>query len=378
MHYFISAGEASGDLHASMLIRALQRQDDEARFTFLGGDLMADEAGCRPLIHYSQMAFMGFSEVLRHLPRIFGNLRQAKEALSKTRPDALILVDYPSFNLKLAAYAHSIGIRVFYFISPKVWAWKAWRVKKIRRYIEHIYSILPFEKAFYKLHGYERLTYVGNPTVAEVDARLSTLPSEVEFRERHGLTTDLRPIIALVPGSRRGEIRCNLPVMAEAVSSKAFEGYRPVIAAAPGIDTSLYGSISRYPIVKDDTFALMKHATAALVTSGTATLECALIGTPQVVCYRSNGSKLAYQLMSLLVKVNYIALPNLIVDRMIVPELILHQCTTDTVSDHLSSLLPRGSARQAQLDGYSRLRSILGTTDASIATATDIIARLSK
>lgn len=374
MKYFISAGEASGDIHAAALIRAIMAEDPAAAVTFLGGDLMAEAAGCPPLIDYRRMAYMGFSEVLRHLPDISRNLRTARRAIEVLRPDAVILVDYPSFNLKLAAHAHSLGIPVYYYISPKVWAWKEWRVKKIRSYVREVFSILPFEPAFYARHGVA-VTYVGNPSVAEVDERVARLGSFDGFCSRHGLDPS-RPIIALVPGSRRGEIRCNLPVMAEA--AERFEGYQAVIAGAPGIDSDIYGAITDLPVVDNATFELMHHATAALVTSGTATLECALLGTPQVVCYRSNGSRLAYSLMARLLKVSYVSLPNLIVDSPIVPEQLLHECTPDILAERLGALLPVAPgcvapAREAQLRGYADMRRLLGTSDAATVTARKIV-----
>jgi len=366
--YFISAGEASGDLHASQFIRELRKTDSDARFCFLGGDLMAAEAGTQPVIHYRQMAYMGFSEVLQHLPDVMANLKLAKNVISRVRPDALILVDYPSFNLKLAKHANELGIPVYYYISPKVWAWKEWRVRDIRRYTRRVLSILPFEVPFYRSHGME-IDYVGNPSVEEIDARLHSLEPEANFRSDNLLGG--KPLIALVPGSRSGEIRDNLPIMLEAVRPLASK-YTAVVAGAPGIDHELYASLTDAPVIYDRTTALMAHSTVALVTSGTATLECALTGTPQVVCYRANGSRISYELMRRLLKVSYVSLPNLIADAPVVPEMLLHECTPVKVLEAMMRLLPGKSGREAQLRGYAAMRHRLGTGNAA-ATAARII-----
>lgn len=371
MHYFIIAGEASGDLHAAQLMRALRRSDPDARFTFLGGDLMAAEAGCAPLIHYRDMAFMGFSEVLRHLPKVLGNLRDARRALTEERPDAFIATDYPSFNLKVAKTAYEAGIPVFYFISPKLWAWKAWRVKAIRRYVRRMLAIFPFEPAWYAAHGF-RADYVGNPSVAEVDAALAAAPPREEFLREHALRD--RPLIALLPGSRRGEVRANLPVMLQA--ARRFAQYRPVVACAPGLDDDFYRSLTDLPLLRDATFPLLRHARAALVTSGTATLEAALAGLPQVVCYRSNGSKLTYDIMKRILKVDYVSLPNIISGREIVSEMLLHNCTPELVAERLAPLLRDTPERAAQLDAYASMRATLGTMDAATEAARLITADL--
>lgn len=375
MKYFISVGEPSGDLHASELIAALRHADTDARIAFLGGDLMAAAAGCAPVIHYREMAFMGFSEVLRHLPAIAANMRRARQAIDEFRPDVLVLVDYPSFNLKLARYAKERGIKVAYYISPKVWAWKEWRVKQIRRYIDRMCCILPFEPAFYRnRHDYDAV-YVGNPSVKEVDERISRASSRAEFLRRNNLPD--RPIIALVPGSRRSEIKNNLQVM-EAAAAR-YPDYQPVVAGAPGIDLSYYGYYLTpgTPIVDNDTFELMLHAEVAMVTSGTATLECALTSTPQVVCYRANGVKLSYKIMEKLLKIPYVSLPNLIAGKRIVPEMLVHMCTPDLVARELGDILPGRPGHDNQLEGYREMRAALGNNDAP-ATAAEIIASLVK
>ncbi len=376
MKYFLIAGEASGDIHASQLIRALKAHDAEARFEFLGGDLMADAAGVEPVIHYRDMAFMGFIEVLKHLKSIMGFMKTAKRRIAADRPDALILVDYPSFNLKMAKYAHKRGIPVMYFISPKVWAWKEYRVKSIKKYVDRMFSILPFETAFYAKHDY-KVNYVGNPTVKEIEEQRSRFGSREEFGKKNLL--DERPIVALVPGSRRKEIRDNLPSMITAASRH--EGYQLVIAAAPNIDESLYREVMeplgmQVKLVHHQSFELIHHARAALVTSGTATLETAILGTPQVACYRMNGSKWLFKFYRKLIKGKYVTLPNLIVDDAIIPELLLHMCTPDTIDAHLTPLLTESTERQAMLEGYRRMQAILTTQDCTDNTAHLIIEAL--
>lgn len=360
MRYFLSAGEASGDLHAAHLIAAIREHDREAEFAFLGGDLMAQAAECEPVIHYRRMAYMGFSEVLRHWHEILSNFSCARQAISQFLPDALILVDYPSFNLKLASYARSLGIPVYYYIAPKVWAWKEWRVREIKRTVRRIYSILPFEVPYFRTHGVD-VDYVGNPSVEEVDAKLAENPGHEYFCRVHSLPP--KPIIAIVPGSRKGEIRNNLPVM-DAVS-RMHPDYQGVIAGAPNIDEEFYAAFSSLPVVKDATFDLMAAADAALVTSGTATLECALIGTPQVVCYRANGSRLSYNIMKHLIKAPFVALPNLIANSEVIPEMLLHMCTPEAVNRELSGILPGRSGRKRQLEGYELMRANLGTKHAA-------------
>lgn len=398
MKIFVSAGEASGDMHGAPLIEAMRGMCADLEVTFLGGDLMAEAAGHAPLIHYRDMAFMAFSEVIRHAGKIFGNLRMAKEAIKRERPDAVVLIDYPGFNFKLMKYAWSLGIPVYYYIAPKVWAWKEWRLKDMKRYCRKVLSILPFEVEYFRGKGLE-VEYVGNPSLEEVDRKAAALPAAEEFLRRWNLDGD-RPLLALVPGSRRGEIRNNLPVMAEVAAR--FPQMQPVIAAAPAIAPELYGQtlrnagLAELPMVTDATFELIRNASAALVTSGTATLETALLGTPQVVCYRANGSRLSYRLMRGLIKVDYVALPNLIAEGMggcgektvdeaagdcyvnegaMVPEMLLHRCSPELVARKLQRILPGAPGRDEQLRGYERMRSRLGSSAASGA-ATAILSDL--
>lgn len=371
MIYMLSAGEASGDLHASQLISALRSQDPQARFCFLGGDMMAQAAGCAPLIHYRDMAYMGFADVVRHLPQVRRNLAAATSLLHRVKPDALILVDYPSFNLRIAAEAHKIGIPVFYYISPKVWAWKEWRVKDISRLCRSVLSILPFEPEFFAAKGYDRCIYVGNPSVEEIDGRLAAAPSAAEFRAKNGLPD--KPIIALVPGSRVSEIRSNLPIMLDAIRP-LLKKYQGVIAAAPGIDPALYPeNIMR---VEGQTTDLMAASAAALVTSGTASLEAALARVPQVVCYRHSGSRIFYTVMERILKIPYVSLPNLIAGREIVPELLLHKCTPAAALRALIDILPDHPGRDEQLRGYDLVRSALGNNHAAATAAAHIISSL--
>ena len=365
MKYMLVAGEASGDLHASNVINSLKKIDKDAEFRFVGGDLMSKATRKSPEIHYERLNVMGFSEVLRHLPDLLKNLKNVKAIIKEYRPDVLILVDYPGFNLKLAKYAHKLGIRVDYFISPKIWAWKEWRVKLIKKYVSNLYSILPFEETFYKRHSYTA-RYVGNPSVQEIDNALRHLPPKNHFMERQGLSDREKPIIALLPGSRRGEISNNLPIMIEA--AKRFPDHNYVVAAAPAIPEKFYREIAQdqgLQVVFGATPTLLKYSKAALVTSGTATLETALIGTPQVVCYRANGSKLSHWLMSKLIKVKYVSLPNLIAGNNVVPEMLLHLCTPDTVARELGPLLQASPKRDWQIAGYKTVRRKLGNSVAS-------------
>lgn len=360
----IIAGEASGDLHAANVIKSLRKIDASADIRFFGGDLMAKEAGRDPDLHYDQMNVMGFSEVLRKLPVILRNLRQAKALLREFRPDALILVDYPGFNLKLAKFAHKLHVPVHYFISPKVWAWKEWRVKKIKKYVDRLYSILPFEVGFYKKHHYY-VTYVGNPSVQEIAYSLGHIPPKKHFMERQGLD-DPRPIIALLPGSRRGEIRNNLPLMIAA--AKRFPEFQYVVGAAPAVGEKFYREVAQDPGLKvtfGSTHTLLKYSQAAVVTSGTATLETALIGTPQVVVYRANGVKLSYRIMEKLLKVKYVSLPNLIVGNSVVPELLVHNCTVESITRELSPILQPSPRREWQIAGYRTMQRKLGNSVAS-------------
>ena len=374
MKYMLIAGEASGDLHAAQVIAELKAIDHHASFIFFGGDEMAAAAGRAPVVDIREMAYMGFSEVLRNLGKIRANIRSAKRLLRLWSPDALILIDYPSFNLRVAAEAKNLGIPVFYYISPKVWAWKEWRVATMKKVVTKMYSIFPFEVAYFRDRHMWDVEYVGNPSVREVDAVLASAPSRAEFLRDNGLRD--RPLIALLPGSRLGEIKNNLDVMTEAV--RRFPQYRGVVAAAPGVDAQFYKTFTTLPVVTCGAMRLLAHSHAALVTSGTATLETALAGVPQVACYRSNGSRIAYNLMKRMLSVDYVTLPNLIVGCEIIPELLLHQCTADAVAESLTPLLRDTPQRQAMMQGYSEMRACLGNGDAAHNVAIDIVATLRK
>lgn len=373
MKYFIIAGEASGDIHGAELINSLRALDETAEIRFFGGDKMAQAAGTQPIVHYKDMAYMGIVEVVKHLGPILGFLKTAKAVIDDYAPDAVVLIDYPSFNLKVAKYAHKRGVKTFYFISPKVWAWKEYRVKQIKKYITTLYSILPFETEFFARHGYA-VEYVGNPTVGEIaEARLHFADADV-FKWKNGLRG--LPIIALVPGSRVKEILDNLPIMLEA-SKHYLDEYQIVIAGAPGVDRALYDKVIAQAgakrdavVIEQQTFELVSHARVALVTSGTATLETAVLGTPQVVCYRMGGSKWLKRIYPYVLKVKYVSLPNLIAGTEVIPELLLSDCTADAVAAHLEALLPDGEARDAMLRGYETMKMRLGT-----ARCTDTAAR---
>ena len=372
MRYFIIAGEASGDIHGSALISAIKEHDKEAEFDFLGGDLMASSAGHEPIIHYRDMAFMGFIEVIKHLGSILSFMKQAKQAMTHRRPDALILIDYPSFNLKMAKWAKGQEIPVFYFISPKVWVWKEWRVKDIKRYVDRMFSILPFETEFYRKHHYE-VSYVGNPTVKEVTQALETMMSRDEFIALNNLDP-LKPIIAIVPGSRKKEIKDNLPTMLAA--ALLHHSCQPVVAGAPNIDDGVYSMAIKHkkvPVVRNMTYEVMRYASVALVTSGTATLETALLGTPQVACYRMNGNKSVYWFYRRLLKGKYATLPNLIVNEDVIPELLIHNCSVDNVDEHLTQLLVDSMERRNMIDGYKRVEAMLTHSDCTANTAIQII-----
>ncbi len=376
MRYFLIAGEASGDIHAGRLIKALRAADANAEFSYLGGDYMQQASGVQPVIHYKRMAYMAFSEVLRHLPDIVGNMQQARKAIAAFKPDAVILIDYPSFNLKIAKYAYSLGIPAYYYISPKIWAWKTYRIREIKKYVRKVFSILPFEPQFYGRYGYT-VDYVGNPTVNEIEEARKSFPTFEELLNSLGVK-DRRPIIALLPGSRVGEIRNNLPIMYEAAAR--FANFQPIVAAAPNIDKQLYREallrkgIDATPVLAHNcTFALVANSATALVTSGTATLETAIIGTPQVVCYRANGSKMAYKLFERILTGPVGALPNLIAGKEVVQEMLLHHCTPDNVARELEPLLFDSPQWRTMVDGYTTIRQRLGTNDSAATAAIQLI-----
>lgn len=375
MKYYLIAGEASGDSHASNLMKAILQEDPKAEFRFFGGDLMA-KAGGTCVKHYRDMAYMGFIPVLLHLRTIFRNLSCCKQDILTWKPDVLILIDYPGFNLKVAKFIkqHS-SIPVYYYISPKIWAWKEYRIKNIRRDIDKLLSILPFEVDFFKKHHYP-VNYVGNPCVDAVQTfRENYQESLDEFQLRNKL--DNRPIIALLAGSRKQEIKDNLSRMTEA--SKDFPQYQFVIAGAPGIDPEFYQQFigKDTKILFGQTYPLLTHATAALVTSGTATLETALFKVPQVVCYYTAAGKLVSFLRRHILKVQYISLVNLISGNEAVTELVADGMTVTNLKAELKQILPDGNKRSKMLSDYEQLIQALGTAGASQRAAEIIISSLS-
>ena len=379
MKYYIIVGEASGDLHASHLMQALSDCDPDADFRFFGGDLMTGVGGTR-VRHYRDLAYMGFIPVLLHLRTISKNMKMCKRDVLRWNPDALILVDYPGFNLDIAKYVHRHSdIPVYYYISPKIWAWKEYRIKNIKRDVDEMFSILPFEKDFYEnKHNYP-IHYVGNPTATEVEEfRNNYEETPEQFRERHNL--DERPIIALLAGSRKQEIKDNLPTMLSAADENSRD-YQLVLAGAPGIDRRYYDDfISDYPvrIVENETFALLMNSTAALVTSGTATLETALFRVPQVVCYETPLPSFIGYMRKKVIKVPYISLVNLIANEEVVPELVANTFTKENLRANLRSILPGGDGREKMLSGYERMANILGHNNAPDEAARIMLSLLRK
>ena len=379
MKYYIIVGEASGDLHASHLMQALSDRDPDADFRFFGGDLMTGVGGTR-VRHYRDLAYMGFVPVLLHLRTISKNMKMCKRDVLRWNPDALILVDYPGFNLDIAKYVHRHSdIPVYYYISPKIWAWKEYRIKNIKRDVDEMFSILPFEKDFYEnKHNYP-IHYVGNPTATEVEEfRNNYEETPEQFRERHNL--DERPIIALLAGSRKQEIKDNLPTMLSAADENSRD-YQLVLAGAPGIDRRYYDDfISDYPvrIVENETFALLMNSTAALVTSGTATLETALFRVPQVVCYETPLPAFIGYMRKKVIKVPYISLVNLIANEEVVPELVANTFTKENLRANLRSILPGGDGREKMLSGYERMANILGHNNAPDEAARIMLSLLRK
>ena len=378
MKYYLIAGEASGDLHASQLMKSLKDVDSEAEFRFFGGDMMSAVGGER-VRHYSELAYMGFIPVLLHLPKILSNMSLCKRDIVKWNPDAVILIDYPGFNLSVAGFVHSATrIPVYYYISPKIWAWKEWRIKSIKRDVDEMFSILPFEIPFYEnKHNYP-IHYVGNPTYDEINTFLDGYrETKADFCRRNGLSS--QPIIALLPGSRRQEIKDNLPAMIAA--SMRFSDYQVVVACSPGLSADVYEAYSgnaRLSFVTSQTYQLLFHASAALVTSGTATLETALLGVPQVVCYETPLPKLISFLRRHLIKVRYVSLVNLIADAPVVTELVADTFGESNIADELSKILPDGIGRRSMLQGYDDVRRRLGTKVAPVCASEIIYSLLTK
>lgn len=364
MKYYLIVGEASGDLHASHLMAALKVEDPQAQFRFFGGDMMAAVGGTM-VKHYKELAYMGFIPVLLHLRTIFANMKRCKEDIVRWNPDVVILVDYPGFNLNIAKYVHAqTQIPVYYYISPKIWAWKEYRIKNIKRDVDELFSILPFEVEFFEGKHQYPIHYVGNPTVDEVQAFKETYPADFEgFIKEHGLKN--KPVIALLAGSRKQEIKDNLPGMLEAAG--AFPDYQLVLAGAPAISPGYYEKyIGDTPvkIVFGQTYRLLQHAEAALVTSGTATLEAALFRVPQVVCYYTPIGKVFSFLRRHVLKVKFISLVNLIADREVVKELVADTMTVANMKSELKNILENKPYREQMLAGYEYMAERLGPVGA--------------
>lgn len=359
MKYYIIAGEASGDLHASNLVAEIKKKDKKAEFRGCGGDLMKAQ-GVDLLKHYRTMAYMGFVEVAVNLRKVLGNIAQCKKDILEYQPDAVILVDYPGFNFRIADFAHEKGFKVIYYISPQLWAWKRRRVKKVKRSVDKMLVILPFEEEFYKQYGVD-VTYVGNPLLDEL-AKFGTANRSI-FLRRNSLG-EKREIIALLPGSRYQEVKRVLPVMLKAASH--FPDYQFVVAGVSSLDKSLYKKIlgnSDVFLIENQTYELLQNSSAAVVTSGTATLETALLTVPEVVCYKATG--FSYFLAKWMIKVKFISLVNLVMDKEVVKELIQGELTEENIVKELELLLHNSKRQRKLLEDYEELKDRLGSAGAS-------------
>ena len=386
MKYYLLVGEASGDLHAAELMKALRQCDAEARFRFFGGDKM-QAVGGTCVKHYRELAYMGFMPVLLHLRTIFRNMAQCKRDIVAWHPDVVILVDYPGFNLSIAKFLkRHTTIPAYYYISPKIWAWKEWRIKAIRRDVAELFSILPFEVDFYERKHHFPIHYVGNPTAEEVAAYRKAHHTTTEaFAAQHKLTPN-KPIIALLAGSRKQEIKDNLPAMMQAAASFA-DCCQMVLACAPAIEARYYDEvIARVAVpnrmvlhrIENATYDLLQHATAALVTSGTATLETALFGVPQVVCYKTPVPRLIRWAFTHILSCNYISLVNLIADKEIVAELFADRFSVEQITAELAQILPGGAKRSEMLAGYGLVEERLGRERAAQNAARQMMALLQR
>lgn len=379
MKYYLIVGEASGDLHVSRLMRSLKKYDELAEFRFFGGDLMAAEGGTR-VKHYKELAYMGFVPVLLHLGTIFSNMKRCKEDIVAWKPDVVILVDYPGFNLNIAKFLKkNTLIPVYYYISPKIWAWKEWRIKSIKRDVSEMFSILPFEVPFYEQKHKYPVHYVGNPTAQEVaEFRAGYHQTYEEFCRENNLDSR-KPIIALLAGSRLQEIKDNLPAMIEV--AERFEDYQMVLAGAPSIEDEYYDQFlegTPVRVVKNKTYQLLSHTTAALVTSGTATLETALFNVPQVVCYETPLPKLIRFAFNHVLKVDYISLVNLVANKEVVPEMFADKFTIDGIANELYKIMPGQPARERMLAEYQEVLRELGSKVAPDEAASIMVDLLRK
>lgn len=373
MRYFIIAGEQSGDLHGSNLVSELFKADSEAVVFCWGGDLM-ESAGATLLVHYSKLAIMGFLAVIKNLGAISRNLALCKQQIIDYKPDVVIFIDYPGFNLRIAEFTRKAGIRSFYYISPKLWAWNEGRVKKIKKLIGRMYIIFPFEVDFYKRHNIS-VEYRGNPLVDEIEKQISSFPSKNDINKSLGI--EEKPVIALLAGSRRHEVELILPAMIKMVQH--FPEYQFVLAGVKNLPDELYYKIigdEPVKLIKEKTYEILYASEAALVTSGTATLETALLGTPQVVCYKADF--LTASLAWMVVKVKYISLVNLILDFEVIKELIQYKLTEKNLLTELKAILPGGTKRKKILSDYKDLKKKLGDAGASGRVARDMVSELKK
>lgn len=368
MKYYFIAGEASGDLHGGNCMKEIKKLDKDAVFSFTGGDLMADVGGVTPDIHIRRMAFMGFVDVLKNIRTIRKNFAVVKDRILAFKPDVLVLVDYPGFNLRMAKWAHEHGIRVDYYISPTVWAWKEGRVEQIRKYTNKLFVILPFEELFYRKHNH-KVYFVGHPLIDAIAVEKPTLKSRERFYSENRLSD--KPVIAVLPGSRVQEIERMLDIMVEV--TKHFPGYQFVVAGSGHLPVKYYEPLGRHniPVVFNQTYELMTYAEAGIIKSGTSTLESALFRLPQVVCYK--GGSLSFAIGKRLVNVKYISLVNLIMDQPVVKELIQDDLTPGNIKDELARLLHDKEYRKGILAAYDDLEKQLGGRGASGRAAAHIV-----
>lgn len=390
MRYYLVAGEASGDLHGSNLIKGLKMADPQAEFRCWGGDLMQAE-GAHLVKHYKESAIIGFVEVLMSIKTLLGNLKQCKQDILEYNPDVLILIDYPGFNFRIAEFAKKKGIRVFYYIAPKVWAWKEKRVHRLQKFVDRLFIIFPFEIDYFKKWNIDAI-YRGNPLLDSVDNFKYANETCEEFCKRCKVDSN-KPIIALLAGSRKGEINYLLPRMAQIVDN--YPEYQFILAGAPATDKDIYKCVldkfnirvveeneefgeqgREIKLLKGETYSILKHAKAAIISSGTASLEAALIGTPQVVCY--GGNEISYRIAKHFVKLKYISLANLIMDAGLFKELIQHDCTPTLIIKELDRLLDDNSYREKMMMDYADVRAVLGGKGASEKVAQAMIAEIKK
>ena len=376
MRYYIIAGEASGDLHGSNLIKGIRKIDSSAQIRCWGGDLMK-EAGAELVKHYKEGAIMGFVEVVANLGKLAKNLNDCKNDIINYNPDVVVLIDYPGFNFRIAQFAKERGMRVFYYIAPKVWAWKEKRVHKLKKYVDRLFIIFPFEIEYFKKWGIDAI-YRGNPLLDSVDNHRSADETKEAFQKRTGIGS-AETTVALLAGSRRSEIKYLLPRMMQV--AEKYPHYRFLLACAPSMEREFYESIigkkcSNIKLLFGETYSILRHSDAAIINSGTASLEAALIGVPQVVCY--GGNEISYQIAKRVVKLKYISLANLIMDKGLFKELIQHDCTPQKISQELDNLLDNCVYREKMMADYRNVRDVLGGKGASEKVAGAMIEELER